>query len=446
MSTASNTSLSRSLASDRAERPITKIISVSTADLGSGAERMAWGLFKGYERRAIESWLLVGDKKSDDPHALPFFLSPFIDYSPYRNRWSRMRQSFLKNSCQWLGMEDFEFPYTRLLPSITGSSPDIVHCHNLHGGYFDLRALVEISRRLPVFLTLHDCWIFTGHCSRPVTCNRWESGCGACPDLKTEPAIARDATAFNWHRKAKILEQCRLFVSAPSSWLMERARRSLLGPAMVESRVIPNGIDLELFRPVDKLEARSELPLPADGNLLVFAARAPMSNPGKDYGTIRLALEKIAGDRRQQPLHLAVIGTEGRSERLGNVTIHHLPPVEQRVLARYFQAADLYVHAAREEPFGLVLAESMACGTPVVATAVGGIPEVVVNGEHGLLTAPGDPAGLAKAIEELIDDPPRRRAMGLLAARHASANFSLEATVDAYLNWFTEIKAQFGSP
>jgi len=96
-----------------------------------------------------------------------------------------------------LGKEDFSFPDTRHLFHKVGDLPGIVHAHNLHGGYFDLRVLPWLSRQVPVILTLHDAWLLAGHCAHSFDCQRWKSGCGQCPNLSIPPVAKRDATASN---------------------------------------------------------------------------------------------------------------------------------------------------------------------------------------------------------------------------------------------------------
>ena len=112
------------------------------------------------------------------------------------------------------------------------SGPSVIHCHNLHSGYFDLRALPWLSRVAPVVLTLHDAWLLSGHCAHSFGCDRWKNGCGACPDLSIPPAIAKDGTAANWKRKRRIFERSQLYVVTPSQWMMDRAQQSILAPAI----------------------------------------------------------------------------------------------------------------------------------------------------------------------------------------------------------------------
>ncbi len=113
-------------------------------------------------------------------------------------------------------------------------------------------------------------------------------------------------------------------------------------------------------------------------------------------------------------------------------------------VARWLQAADLYVHPSRADTFPSGVLEALACGTPVVASRVGGIPEQVRD-ETGVLVDPGDPAALASAIESLLADPSRRGQMSAAAAEDARTRFSLDRQVDAYVALYGELLAA-GAP
>lgn len=287
----------------RAEVPVRpqKVVSVNTSDQGGGAEDMAYALFQGYHREGWDSWFVVGNKKRQDPRVLSFFDSPHLDYSRARPWLPALRRA-----CDWLGVENFEFPDTHELLQVTGSLPDVVHLHNLHGPYFDLRALALLSQSTRVFFSLHDSWLFTGHCACPFQCERWRTGCGECPDLDRPPAIRRDSTAFNWRRKAELLSGCRLRVSTPSRWLMERVEQSLLAPAVVDARVIPNGVDVGTFSPGSSAEARATLGLTQDELILVFAANGTIHNRMKDYPGLLRSMEILAA--RGLQLRCLVVG------------------------------------------------------------------------------------------------------------------------------------------
>ncbi len=337
---------------------------------------------------------------------------------------------------RWRGHELFHYPGTRKLLRLPPFAPQLVHAHNLHRDYFDLRFLPELSRRVPLVITLHDAWLTTGHCAHSFECERWEIGCGECPDLTIPPAIERDETAFNFQRKRALYAQSRFYVAAPCRWLLERAERSMLAPAMIESRVIPNGIDLEIFQPGDRAAARARLGLPPDADVLLFTALSIRGNVWKDYQTLRAAISRLT----ERPLIFLAVGEEAPSERIGKAEIRFVPfTTDSRRLTDFYQAADLYLHAARADTFPTSVLEALACGTPVVATAVGGIPEQIRDGATGLLTPAGDAQAMAEAINALLDDPARRETMGHAAAADARARFDRRRMVADYLEWFAQI-------
>ncbi len=341
------------------------------------------------------------------------------------------------------GREDFYAPGTWHLLELFPEPVDILHLHNLHkswlndqGEYFDLRALPWLSQRLPVVMTLHDAWLISGHCAHSFECERWKSGCGLCPDLTIYPAIRKDGTAYNWVRKRDIYRQSRLNVVAPSHWLLEKVKQSSLSAGMLRACVIPNGVDLTVFHPGSG--ERIALGLPLDANILVFSADGIRKNQMKDFQTLRLAIAQVA-ERLPKTLFVA-LGEAGPTEQVGRAEVRFVPyQTEPEMVARYYRAADAYIHAARADTFPNSVIEALACGTPVVATHVGGIPEQIREGETGFLTPAGDPQALATKIEQLLNNLEDRRQMGNAAAQDAQRRFDVNRQADAYLAWYREI-------
>jgi glycosyltransferase involved in cell wall biosynthesis len=445
------------------EKERIRILQVSTSDGRGGAEKVAYNLHRAYRARGYPAWLAVGYKQTDDEHVL--VIPNDACRGPWARFWARVgrmlnpfvgRVKGAGRLQQWIsrgigrprrlwtllrGHEDFDFPGTWRLLDLLPERPDIVHCHNLHGDYFDLRALPWLSRQVPVVLTLHDAWLLSGHCAHSFDCERWKTGCGQCPDLSIYPAVKRDATAYNWRRKRDIYAQSRLYVATPSRWLMRKVEQSILAPAVQEARVIPNGIDLSVFHPAeDRRAVRAALGLPPDAKVLLFAANGIRRSLWRDFEMMRAAVARVAERMGGQAVLFLALGDDAPPERIGRATVQFVPyQKDPKVVARYYQAADVYVHAARADTFPNVVLEALACGTPVVATAVGGIPEQVEDGVTGFLVGPGDAEAMAAAVVALLADEALRKRFGENAAQEARKRFDLDRQVSEYIEWYQGI-------
>lgn len=449
-----------------------RVLHVNTSDIGGGAERIARQLAAGCQTARYKAWLAVGRKQGDDPRTLPIPDGRLGAWSRVVGRLSASlaplgrRIKPVRRTRRWLeqvafpinyvdalrGREDFHYPGTRQLLAVPPEPPDLLHLHNLHGHYFDLRGLVDLSRRLPCVVTLHDEWLLTGHCSYAGACQRWLSGCGACPDLSIYPAVRRDATAENWRIKDGIYRNSRLFLAAPSRWLLDEAKRSVLSSAIVEARVIPNGIDLAMFRPLDRDVARRRLGLPEDRPVLLTAANMIRRNRFKDWPTLHRAMDIVARRCPERSVLFIALGDSGATEHLGPVEIRFVPfETNPATVALYSQAADLYLHAAKSENAGLTVLEALACATPVVATAVGGTPEQIhdladpTTGETatGVLVPPGDSDAMASAIITLLGNRVLRARLGERARADAEARFGEERMVQDYLDYYDAALTSF---
>jgi len=221
-------------------------------------------------------------------------------------------------------------------------------------------------------------------------------------------------------------------------------------------RVVPPGVDLELFTPGDMAEARAQVGLPRDAHVLLFVGRIqPLKAPD--------VLLKAAADllsRRpelRQRLVVAVLGGPsgsglGKPRALHELShqlgiesqVRFVPPVDRATLARWYRAADLVAVPSHSESFGLVAIEAQASGTPVVAAAVGGLPFAV--GQAGLLIEGHDTGAWSAGIEGLLENPDHRAELSRRGVEHASA-FSWERTTDRLLEVYTEsMLARTASP
>lgn len=446
------------------DRPLS-VLQVNTVDVFGGAARVAGDLHRAYLGRGIDSWMAVGTKQGNDPRVVEIpnqstrsswtrslnalGSRPGADDSPRGLSWLASRAALIAAdpARTWRisrGLEDFSYPGTARLLDLTPSPPHVLHLHNLHGFYFDIRMLPQLTRRAPAILTMHDAWALTGHCAHPFECDHWTRGCGSCPDFDLYVPIRTDGSAINCRTKRDALARSTIALATPSRWLMDLVERSGLAQKSLGARVIPNGVDTRVFRPGDRAAARDALGLPSDRPIALIAAQSLRRNPFKDFATLSAALPLIA-ERVGAPMTLVAIGHEEEPMSPGTAGVIEVPFVaDPSRMALYYQAADVYLHVSRAENLPLAIMEAMACGAPVVASHVGGVPEIVVDGDTGLLVKPGDSGALASMAASLLGDEARRRAFSEAGVRRVRECFTLKAQADAYLEWYEEILCETG--
>jgi glycosyltransferase involved in cell wall biosynthesis len=452
------------------------ILQVSATDGGGGAHKVALALYRGLRARGHRSAMAVGNRTSGEagvyeiPSGVPRAtrlayrvaargLRPLQRRVPGLREFRRalrMPSPVAYYRARTRGREYFGYPGSRNILRLPPFPPDVVHCHNLHSSYFDLRSLAKLSSTVPLALTLHDEWLYTGHCAYTMGIERWRSGCAHCPDLAIYPSIERDATHENWLAKRAIYRRSRLYVSAPSRWLLDRARDSILAEGAAAWRHIPNGVDHAVFRKASQQAARDMLGLPREHRILLFAANLLHKNPFKDYATIETAVATVANDLGDRRLLLIALGGEESTTNLGTAELRFLPYEQSPArVAAYYQAADIYLHAANADTFPTTILEALSVGRPVIATAVGGIEEQIrslagtpggwsgpaVGPEEatGVLVAPHDAAGMAAATTALLADDDLRVRLGRNAATDAAERFDLERQLDATVAWYSEV-------
>ena len=230
-------------------------------------------------------------------------------------------------------------------------------------------------------------------------------------------------------------------------------------PARVAT--VSPGVDLSMFRPESPILARStgllphrtgparrRLGLPRDAYVLLFVGRIqPLKAPDVLLRAVARMLADDPGLRSR--LVVAVVGgpsgsglcrPEGLQLLAADLGISDVmrfePPAPQHELADWYRAADVTVVPSRSESFGLVAVESQACGTPVVASRVGGLCTAVADGESGVLVSGHDPADYAAVLRRLHAEPGLHARLARGAVRHAR-DFGWDTTVDRLLDVYT---------
>jgi glycosyltransferase involved in cell wall biosynthesis len=217
-------------------------------------------------------------------------------------------------------------------------------------------------------------------------------------------------------------------LAAPSAWAARRFESSPIVPDDVQVNVVHNAINSADYRPIPRLDARRWLDLPEDRFIITIISH-DLSDVTKNPESQRAALRAIAHLR---PMLLLV------GNVFGNPAVVY-DPIDLRVMGfvkeealknAIFASSDIFVNTSLSDTFSLTTLEALASGTPVVAYASGGIPEIVVDGECGALVRPDDADALASTMARLITEgvPDSWRAN----AHERAAVFSPNAHVNGY--------------
>lgn len=365
-----------------------------------------------------------------------------------RTPWQRVRDRLRKGrEKKWLA----NFPERRrelaLSTAVAGMSflPSqldccaLLHLHWVAGRTIDWEALSRLP--VPMAMTLHDCWALTAACHYPFECTGYVGGCRECPQLgKPSLKAASSAVEELYAWKKRCMDRIgSLTVITPSDWLKAVAEESLMFRNRRVVRIY-NPLDTDLFCPGDKREARARWGLPEDATVLCFGC-VDTQSPYKGGEMIAPVLERLralGGDN----VHLLVFGTPpAQTQTVFPCTYTgYLHSMEE--VASVYRAADVLLNPSRADVFSYVAAESQACGVPCAAFATGGIPEVVVHEQSGLIAPQFDLDAMAHNLFRLIADAGLRGAMGRRARDLAVERFSYPVIAAQHEALYEEITAR----
>ncbi len=410
-----------------------KIIHISTTDIDGGAALAAYRLHKGLQRAGHDSGMFV-ERKCGCDESVTAFVPPNDLVERIKRRWRRFeinRDFRSHRQSRPPGYERFSDDRTVHGAEIVSQLPpcDVVNLHAIdefvdYQGFFS-----ALPRRMPIVWRLADMNAFTGGCHYDHDCGRLSSGCGSCPQLGSKNPD--DLSRRVWKRKQQafsVLEQKRLHIVALCRWMAALISESPL-LSRFPSSIIPNGVDLEEFAPRDQKFAREVLGIPHNAHVVMFVSDE-VTNRRKGFSLLSEALAGLAHDA---DLFLVAVG-RGQAPVSGIPTLQVGHVGDNRWLSLIYSAADIFVIPSLQDNLPNTVLEAMACGTPVVGFAVGGISDMVREGITGCLVPPHDVVSLRLTIKSLLFDRTKTKTMGDQARRLAVNEYSRELQVRRYVD------------
>jgi glycosyltransferase involved in cell wall biosynthesis len=323
-----------------------------------------------------------------------------------------------------------------VIGKIMYENPSLVNLHWINGGFVRIETLKKIRR--PIVWTLHDSWAFTGGCHIPHECKRYRNNCGECPVLGSKHS--NDLSRSVFLRKQKAWKDLDLFIVAPSNWLCGCVKKSALFSDKC-TKLIPNGIDINQFKPFNKELAREMLDLPKNKKLILFGAFNCTRDPNKGYEFLRKALFFIKNNNKFDNVELVIFGENDViiNQDCG-LKLHSLGLIrDSQILTQLYSAVDVFVAPSLSENLPNTIMESLSCGTPTVAFHIGGIPDLVEHKSNGYLAVPYDSEDLARGIEWVLSDEKKWISLSYNAREKIVHDFEISKISQKYIELYDEI-------
>lgn len=325
----------------------------------------------------------------------------------------------------------------KLVDQIQKIKPDVIHIHNIHGYFLNYQILFDFLSQndIPVIWTVHDCWLYTGHCYcyTFIGCNKWQTGCGHCPQQRKFPASwLTDRSRQNFIDKKEAFTSVptdRLTIVPVSEWIKGEMKKSFFKDYPFQ--VIHNGINTEVFKLSETEEVKSKYGLKGKHILLGVAA---LWHPEKGVADFLQLASMLHEDE--------VIVMIGVDEKLQKRLPHNVVGIKRteniRQMAELYSAATAFVNPTWQDNYPTVNLEAIACGTPVVTYRTGGSVEAVTP-ETGFIVERGDVDGLLQAVR-IIEQ--RGKASYIEPCRnYALAHFKKEDRYADYIRLYNKLAA-----
>lgn len=422
-----------------------RVAMVSTYDARGGAGRAASRLFKGLTEAGVSPVMLVKEKTSLEPRVCRV-RNETVDFIHQEQVLSFIQRRAIDLNRTAFSDTWFTLPYPGYdlsnVPLLRQA--DVINMHWVTGfqSAETVSKLVQLGK--PIVWTLHDQNAFTGGCHYTGGCEKYTKECADCPQLR------RDGYRIPYHalnNKRELWKRGAITVVAPSRWLSGCALRSAV---FCESRIetIPNSVEIDVFRPMPKDEAKKEIGIPEDSILLLFGADYHKETR-KGFGMLAEAFGVCRRDAlfrsmmEEQRVCVAAFGNPRDSDGGMDFPIRQLGYIrDDRRLAAMYSAADVYLLPSLEDNLPNNLLEAMACGTPVVGFGIGGLPDVIESGRNGYLVSPFDTLRYADRILDLVSDRTKREDFGKTARDTVERRFSMSRQASEYLRLFSELRRE----
>lgn len=417
-----------------------KVLHLCHSNNLGGAARAAYRIHTGLHNAGVDSKFMVAFKQGDDA-------SVIMAGGSVRHLASIVLPTVSKNL---LSLQKTTNPIVRSLNcfptglhhSINNFDADLVNLHWVCGEMLSIGEIGKITK--PIVWTLHDSWMFCGTEHHPAVNNHHRYRDGYRRDNRPQEESGLDLDRLVWNRKMHCWKQQRFHIVCPSQWLAQCAKSSLL--LQNETVVsIPNGIDCNLYRKIDKEQARNLLNIQCEEKQIILVGGVSLArDKNKGLHLFRQALKYLAETGDSERYEVLVFGASRPTDISCEQGFkhHYLGQInDDLTLAITYSAADLYVIPSLIENLPNTVMESMACGTPCVAFDVGGMGDLIKHKQNGYLAKSYETRDLAYGIQWVLQDEACYKMLSKSAQIDTEEHFSLSMVAKRYQHFYEGILA-----
>lgn len=313
---------------------------------------------------------------------------------------------------------------------------DIVHLFWVSAGLLNIQDLGKI--RAPIIWTLHDMYPMTGGCHYDDHCGNFKLNCGKCPVLNSN--FQNDLSFKNLTLKINSWKNLNLHIVGTSKWISEQAAQSAIFKGF-PIYTIPNPIDTNIFKPYDKKYAKSFFNLNNEKLHIFFSAHGALTDKRKGVDYLFNALSFLEKENDLNNIELTILGSNSQAEGLNTkLKINFVPFTDdEHIRILLYSASDIMIAPSLQENLSNTVMESLACGLPVIAFNIGGMPDLILDKECGFLVDGIDHVMLARSIYDAIIDGPWRETASIKARNFVIENFSNEVIGKKYEDLYEKV-------
>jgi len=410
------------------------ILHVNATEVGGGAAVACNRLHKALISNGYDSQILVLKKYDQDDSIISISVGSY-QFNLLKRKIASLILKLQRNSNPI--SHSLGFFSTEALKVINNSDADVIHLHWINGEMLSISDINKIRKK--IIWSLHDSWVFCGTEHHPDVLNndnRFIIGYNKNNRLNSSRGL--DLDKLIWHLKRLHWKSLNVYFTVPSKWEFEMFKSSkLLGH--MPCKVIPNLIDTNIFKPIDKNFAKGLFGIKTNKKILIFgAAKDPDKDKNKGFGLLLESMQKLSTIINPDSIHIIVFGTKNKifSDNfpfsyscVGSIR-------DESSMALIYNCGNVLLTPSLVESFGYTSLEAISCGTPVVAFDTSGLRDIILHKTNGYLAKSYDIDDFVEGIIYLLENENKLSSM---CRKSVIERFSIDVTLQKYLDLYEDI-------